>query len=64
MVATIKVPTLVVRDPIGREKMKGTTKASIMVVDIADVWCSAQYGCFLQFLDFVLPQYVAQMFSG
>jgi hypothetical protein len=25
--------------------------------------CSAQYGCFLKFLDFMLSRYVAQVFS-
>jgi hypothetical protein len=37
-----------VRDPIGREEMKKTTFASIMLADIiAEIWCSGQYGRFL-----------------
>jgi hypothetical protein len=37
-----------VRDPIGWEEMKKTTKTSIMLADIiADIWFSGQYGCFL-----------------
>jgi hypothetical protein len=36
-----------VRDPFSREEMKKTTKASIMLADITDIWFSGQNGFFL-----------------